>query len=167
MRASKMNALDRKNTMMNFLRKTALWMLLLPLATYSVGVASNQLVLIANHDKFPVIKNSANTQRIELTQYLEYQEYLATVNSPDSTADDRQAAAQEAATIKIMHESGMIDRVHCLMTKQTHLNALAGIFDLHNATHSIGDGLLYLGEWLWSPCLLLWGFVMVGKAHKQ
>jgi hypothetical protein len=40
-----------------FLRYTALWILLLPPAFHFVGAASNQLVLIANHDKFPVMEN--------------------------------------------------------------------------------------------------------------
>jgi len=153
--------------MMNFLRKTALWIPLLPVAIFGAGAASNQVVLIANHDKFPVIENSANTQRIELAQYQEYQEDVAVVNDPAATPADKQEAAKEAETIQIMHDAGMLDSVHCLMTKQTHLNALADIFDFKDATYSIGDGLLYLGEWLRYSCWLLWGFVMIGKARKQ
>jgi hypothetical protein len=38
-------------------RITALWVLLLPYAFIFAGAASNQLVLIANHDTFPVMMN--------------------------------------------------------------------------------------------------------------
>jgi hypothetical protein len=40
---------------MRFLRVTMLWVLLVPHAVYFLGAASNQAVLIANHDKFPVM----------------------------------------------------------------------------------------------------------------
>lgn len=42
---------------MNYLRKTFLWILLLPYALGFLGAASNQLVLVANHGKFPVQLN--------------------------------------------------------------------------------------------------------------
>ena len=40
--------------MFKFLRKTALWILLSPLALGFLGAASNQLVLNVNNDTFPV-----------------------------------------------------------------------------------------------------------------
>lgn len=39
------------------LRVTALWVILLPVCVSFLGAASNQAVLIANHDKFPVMVN--------------------------------------------------------------------------------------------------------------
>lgn len=39
------------------MRKLRLWLLIVPLAFVFVGAASNQLVLIANHDTFPVLVN--------------------------------------------------------------------------------------------------------------
>jgi Family of unknown function (DUF5317) len=42
-----------------------LWVLLLPYALTGVGAASNQLVLIANHDKFPVMMNEAARAHFE------------------------------------------------------------------------------------------------------
>ena len=47
------------------LQKTALWILLAPIAITFVGVASNQAVLIANHDKFPVMVNSTKLTEFE------------------------------------------------------------------------------------------------------
>jgi hypothetical protein len=43
---------------MRFLRVTMLWILLAPAAIGFIGAASNQAVLIANHDKFPVLMNN-------------------------------------------------------------------------------------------------------------
>lgn len=102
----------------NFLRVTSLWLLLLPGLIYFTGAASNQLVLIANHDTFPVLVNDKRAASV----------------SPD----------------------GMLDGVHCLMTKRTHLNALADIFDFHVATYSIGDLLLEAGDWLWTFAPFMW-----------
>lgn len=42
---------------MQFLRKTMLWLVLLPTVLSFAGAASNQLVLYANNDKFPVMVN--------------------------------------------------------------------------------------------------------------
>jgi Family of unknown function (DUF5317) len=42
---------------MQFIRKTMLWLLLLPTIVGFAGAASNQLVLYTNDDKFPVMVN--------------------------------------------------------------------------------------------------------------
>ena len=104
-----------------------LWVLLAPYAVSYMGFASNQLVLIANHDKFPVLLN----------------EKARTSFNPDA--------------------NGLIDERHCVMTKQTHLNALADIFDLHTAWYSVGDGLLFTGEWLESFCFFVWVALVIQK----
>lgn len=152
--------------MLNFLRKTALWILLLPVAIGGLGAASNQLVLIANHDKFPVMVNSFVEKRLSLKQFIAYQKAVEIYEDDKEKPKSREAAAERAATIKIIHETGMIDETHCIMTPETHLNFLADVFDFHDGTYSVGDGLLYLGEWMWSPGLLLWGFIMVDKVRK-
>jgi hypothetical protein len=125
--------------MMNFLRKTALWILLLPYVTYGAGFASNQLVLMANHDRFPVMVNVVKLQGM--------------------LGDDPDAVAQEKAT-------GMIDSVHCVMTDKTHLNFLADVFDRQDATYSIGDFFLIFGAWLMTICPFIWGFVTLDKLRK-
>lgn len=43
--------------MRSFLRKTMLWLVLLPNVAVFIGAASNQLVLFVNNDKFPVMVN--------------------------------------------------------------------------------------------------------------
>jgi Family of unknown function (DUF5317) len=53
----------RSFSVRQFLRITAIWILLLPVVLGLLGAASNQLVLIANHGKFPVMYNAAITAR--------------------------------------------------------------------------------------------------------
>jgi hypothetical protein len=43
--------------MFSFLRKTCLWIILLPVAVSFTGAALNQLVLYVNGDAFPVTLN--------------------------------------------------------------------------------------------------------------
>lgn len=116
----------------SFFRTTALWILILPYAFTFVGAASNQLVLIANHDKFPVM---ANPLRV--------------------TSMGADPAQQ------------MMDPIHCQMTHDTHLNALADIFDLQDAIYSIGDFFIGIGEWLSGFCFYVWLTVVVGKLTRQ
>ena len=136
-------------TMLTFLRKTALWMLAVPLALSLMGAASNQLVLVVNHDKFPV---EVNTLKEEVMVY--------------KMESDWKAATAEAG-IDLPLPEGMIDDVHCVMTKDTHLNYLADIFDLHDGIYSIGDFGLMLGEWLMTFAPFVWAFEVVNRLRKK
>jgi hypothetical protein len=116
-------------------------------------VASNQAVLIANGDKFPVMLNARKLDKIL---------------NPTIDAD-----LEKILGIKIVEKpapkpdpDGMIDDTHCQMTSKTHLNALADVFDL-GSIYSIGDFTLYLGEWLmtWTP--FVWGYAVIRKLYAQ
>ena len=123
---------------MSFARSSCLWLLLAPWLTYGLGAASNQAVLISNFDKFPVMVNP-----IKLAEFL-----------PDG--------------VKVTPgKSQMIDTVHETMSKDTHLNALADIFDMKSSTYSIGDGLLLLGEWLNTWCPFAWFVLVCKKLYEQ
>ena len=126
-----------------FLRTTSLWIILLPLALSIGGAASNQLVLIANHDTFPV-----NVNRVKINAFLEPEE--------DGTP---------GTTIKLPDGTEMIDDLHCVMTSKTHLNFLADEFDLRNI-YSVGDFMLMLASWLWTFVFYVWGFAVVDKLRK-
>ena len=126
----------RTNVMFKFLRKTALWILLSPLAIGFLGAASNQAVLIANHDTFPV-----NINLVKLKGHIDEQ--------PIVLAD---------GTV-------MIDDVHCMMSSKTHLNWLADEFDL-GSIYSVGDFGILLGEYLWGFAPLVWGVVIFEKLRS-
>ena len=139
---------------LKFMRASCLSILLLPYGVFGLGVLSNQAVLMANHDKFPVMLNARKLDKI-LSQNAE---------------EDIQKILGPGVKIEVVtappNPDGMIDDVHCVMTKDTHLNALADVFDL-GSIYSIGDFTLYLGEWLmtWTPWV--WGALLVSKVYRQ
>ena len=141
------------NKLRRLFRNSCLWILLAPYAIFGLGVASNQAVLIANGDKFPVMLNARKLDKIL---------------NPTIDAD-----LEKILGIKIVEKpapkpdpDGMIDDTHCQMTSKTHLNALADVFDL-GSIYSIGDFTLYLGEWLmtWTP--FVWGYAVIRKLYAQ
>lgn len=114
-----------------------------------MGAASNQAVLNANHDKFPV---EVNTFKEEIMVYKMQQEWK------DATADIENAPSLP---------EGMIDDTHCIMTEYTHLNWLADVFDLKDGIYSIGDFLLMLGGYLWTFAPFVWVFEATRRLNRQ
>lgn len=51
-------------------RRLKLWIVAIPLLLILLGIASNQAVIIANHDKFPVMFNGLNGSGISVGQLL-------------------------------------------------------------------------------------------------
>jgi len=125
-----------------FFYSSFLWLLLAPTAFIGAGAASNQLVLIANHDRFPVMVNSVQLKKMALM---------------DSGTFDESGQPID----------GMLDDVHCVMTDKTHLNFLADIFDLREAVYSVGDFSLMLGEKLDFFCFPAWVFLMLRKRWEE
>jgi uncharacterized protein DUF5317 len=131
--------------MRRFVLTTYLWVLLLPLGCTFVGAASNQIVLIANHDTFPVMMNASDLKK-----------FTAEVHAAQENEEI------DPSTIPDI-DNGMLDNSHCIMTPYTHLNFLADIFDFKTAYFSVGDGLLEVGDWLWSFCPFVWLVLVVRK----
>jgi hypothetical protein len=122
--------------MFKFLRKTSLYILAIPVLIFGLGCLSNQIVLWANHDKFPVMWNTYKVAA-EATDLAEA-----------TRSKDKDVAKQAAFDLEALLSLGYIDDTHVVMTSKTHLNFLADVVDLKSATYSVGDGLLILGEWL-------------------
>lgn len=136
--------------MFKFLKKTALWIVAVPMLCFFLGAASNQAVLAANHDKFPVMWNDAkvNLYRLEATKAAE-------------------AGNEDAEIALALLDHGYLDDTHCLMTKETHLNFLADWIDLKSATYSIGDLLLELGGRGMDYSPIVWVVVVLGRLRKK
>lgn len=122
---------------MKLIREALLWILLLPFAVSFIGAASNQLVLIANHDKFPVMMNVVKTKEW----------------APNA--------------VKLDDGTIMLDDVHELASDKTHLNYLADIFDFKAHIYSIGDILLEFGNWLSTFCPFVWGALLINKVINK
>ena len=140
------------NRLHTLLRSSMLWILLLPYGIFGLGAASNQAVLIANGDKFPVMLNARKLNKL-LNQ--------------DEMADLEKILGikHKAPIAKTPDPDGMLDDVHCQMTSKTHLNALADVFDL-GSIYSIGDFTLYLGEWLMGFTPFVWGYAVIKKLYE-
>jgi hypothetical protein len=145
--------------MLGFLRKTALWIVLTPIAITYTGAGLNQLVLNANHDTFPVEMNDAkvNLYAMELQEASE-----ATTDKGKPT--DKAKEAQKALELL---EHGYLDDTHVIMTSDTHLNFLADVFDFKDAIYSVGDGILYLGEWLTTFAVFIWLFEVIRRLSAK
>jgi hypothetical protein len=109
----------------------------LPLVLNIGGTLSNQAVLYANHDTFPV--------RINFVKAEEW--------SP-------KAVQLDDGTV-------MLDNTHCLMTPNTHLNLLADNFDFHDRIESLGDLMIEFGQWLWNFAPYVWGFAVTDKLWRK
>ena len=147
-----MGALFRR-IMFKFLRKTSLYILAIPALAFSLGLLSNQAVLWKNHDRFPVMWNDYKVAQYDLMLH------------KVAAGKDKDAAEQAGFDIVALEEDGFIDDTHCVMTPDTHLNLLGDIVDLKDATYSVGDGLIELGEWLGSFSLFLFLFDVVRKLN--
>ena len=115
---------------MNFVRKSMLWILMTPYAILGTGIMSNQVVLQANHDTFPVLVNPIKLGIL-----------------PDGV------------TIT-PGQSQAIDDVHVTMTSQTHLNFLADVFDLGaiysigDFTIMLGEWMLTFTPFIWGALVI-------------
>ena len=120
-----------------FLRKTYLWILALPLALTLMGATSNQVVLYANHDTFPVSINAAKSAQL--------------------TEND---------SVTLKDGTVMLDDTHCIASDKTHLNLLADVLDFRTEYVSVGDLSLELGDWLWGFAPFVWGLAVVRKLNQ-
>lgn len=132
--------------MKRFLSATRLWILLLPLAIGYLGAASNQAVLWANHDKFPV--------RLNAFKQAVFHADIANADMPS-----------EIKSVIIADE--LIDPIHCVMSDSTHLNFLADWIDLHSEIDSPGDLMLDLGDWAWGYAPMVWGLLFCVDALRR
>ena len=60
----------------------------------------------------------------------------------------------------------MLDPMHSVMNKNTHLKVLCDILDFQDGIYSIGDEFLLLGGWLWAFAPYTWGFLLCLKVYK-
>jgi hypothetical protein len=139
--------------MINWLKKTALWIVAIPVLCWVLGAASNQVVLVANHDRFPVMVNDYKVTQLAIE--------METVANSDS---DR--APDAALALEALQKEGFLDHTHVVMTKHTHLNFLADWIGV-GGVYSIGDLLLGAGEQGLDPALLIWITVVIGRLRKR
>lgn len=127
-------------TMFKFFRKASLYVFAIPFLFTFLGAASNQLVIKANNDTFPVLVNEA-----KIKEFTKGEDPLVL---SDGTI--------------------MLDDTHCVMTSKTHLNLLADNIDFaSDGIMSIGDLLLNVGTWSRGVVPYVWGLILLAKLKKE
>jgi hypothetical protein len=166
-----MCALVKEKSMFKTLSKVPYWYLIaIPLLSIGLGAASNQAVLVANWDKFPVMLN--NEQIAEkcqppappenIFQLLNPIVPIRKLNHSTSLFEARPAHfdAQACAAGGDFFDG---DDVHVIMHKQSKLKWLADVFNFGGDIYSIGDGGIELGSWLLSWTPIAWLALIVRK----
>ena len=146
--------------MFSFLRRTSLYLLAIPMLTLGLGIASNQAVLVKNHDQFPVRWNGYKSNH-----YVKGLEKAA--KKTDKKGKPTEEAEQAAFDLEAFQQEGFLDNTHVLMSSKTHLNWMADIFALGDTTYSLGDALLYFGEYLTGFMFPVFIFDVVRKLQKK
>jgi len=135
------------------MKRIPYWYLLaIPILFVGFGAALNQVVLIANHDSFPVMINA---------------EQLENTCSPQEdvgASDFLNGDAQTVVNLNLCTEGGeFLDDTHVIMTSKTHLNFLADVFDLGGSICSVGDLGITAGSWMWDFAFPAWIVLIIRK----
>jgi hypothetical protein len=143
--------------MFKLLKKLPYWYLIaIPLLSLGLGAASNQAVLIANGDKFPVMVNAEKIHKAcapaidadPLSALIRNIMHTETAKDPDPNS--------------CTNGGVFLDGVHTIMQPKDHLKFLADIFDL-GSIYSIGDFGIILGSWMWDWSLSAWVVLVLRK----
>jgi hypothetical protein len=148
--------------MFKFIKKVPYWYLIaIPLLLTFMGAASNQAVLIANGDKFPVMANEEKLQKFCQPQEAGNSFAAAIAKALGIPEKSTQMAEPDPFTCAAGGE--FLDDVHVIMTSKSHLKPLADVFDMHDGIYSIGDFSLIFGEWMWGWSPLAWLALVIRK----
>lgn len=126
-----------------------LWLIAVPVLSIFLGAASNQVVLVANHGKFPVMINDAF--------------YAKFCTIPPDADPELIAMIPPIACLK---GGQMIDEVHSIMGPNSHLKLLSDIFPLGDAIYSVGDGLINFGSWMLTFSPIAWLFLTMRRLYN-
>ena len=150
--------------MWNPLKRVPYWYLIaIPLLLTFMGAASNQAVLIANGDTFPVMVNpvakAAHCRSTEMADIIK----AITQVAPPTIVEKPKALRAQPAPIACGAGGEYLDDVHVVMNSQSRLKFMADVFDMHDGIYSIGDFALILGDWIWSWSVFAWLVLAVRK----
>jgi hypothetical protein len=151
-----------KDAVLKKLRKIPYWYLIaIPLLLTLIGAASNQAVLIANGDKFPVLVNDEKLTSMcapsDASNALAAAIAKALGNAKPSHVVPKPTVKLSAPDYNSCSNGGeFIDDTHTIMTGQSRLKPLADIFDMKQAIYSVGDFFLIASDWMWDWAVLAW-----------
>lgn len=127
--------------------KIPYWQVLaIPVLFMAIGAFSNQAVLIANGGKFPTMVNEKQKAEHQSSTVIDTGDFKIVV--PVAEKEESQFLG---------------DDVHSVMGKNSHLKALADIFNVGEGIASIGDFFVMAGVWLWKFAPIVWLTLVIKK----
>jgi len=131
-------------------------LIIVPLLLVLLGAASNQAVLIANHGKFPVMLNEQQVADFIKKQAQDEDKLAAKKAADEKTAGEKKGftIANTSVSKNELKNGQFLDSIHSVMGPNSHLKAMADVFDL-GSIYSVGDFGIILGEFLWPIGALL------------
>lgn len=152
--------------MFKFLKKLPYWYLIaIPLLAYSLGTVSNQAVIWANGDKFPVLYNNEKIHNsCQTPDSNDDKNFISLiVGHKNSVAPSAQSAPKTIDSDLCQNGGEFLDDTHTIMNKNSRLTFLADIFDFDAHTYSVGDFLILFGEWMWKWAGIAWLALIIRK----
>lgn len=153
--------------MLKWIKKVPYWYVLaIPLLSIALGTLSNQAVLWANGDKFPVMYNSEKVRVSCQTPDAKADVFAALIGGQknDKPSIFAPAPAPKNVDPNLCQNGGkFLDDTHVIMDQSSRLKFLADIVDFHEATYSIGDGFIIFGDWVLSWVGIVWLTLVVRK----
>lgn len=131
------------------------------------GATSNQLVLISNHGKFPVMMNERQIvkSRARAEAIAEYQA-AGLITLPENF---KKFSIQHTyiTSSDLDLQGQFLDDVHSFMGANSHLKVLSDIFDMGRQIESIGDFFIDLGQLLWTYAPFVWAALIIRKFNER
>jgi hypothetical protein len=150
--------------MFKFIKKLPYWYLIaIPLLLTFMGAASNQAVLIANGDKFPVLVNNERIEEMCKPPQPKEDNFLASLLPSLKLGTLAQPAYIDKQACSAGGDFFDGDSIHVIMKADSRLKFMADIFDFHGDIYSIGDGLIGIGDWMLSWAPLAWLVLVIRK----
>lgn len=146
---------------MKLFRKIPYWQFIaIPLLLIFSGVFSNQLVLVANWGKFPVM---VNQRQVELMQDDFDKPKMDSIFFDSSIHFTKTKQSKLKRPKYPVKDTEFLDDIHSIMGHNSNLKGLADWINLGDAIYSPGDLLLELGEWLFAFTPLMWLVLILCK----
>ena len=140
------------------------WLIAIPVLAYSLGTVSNQAVEWANGNKFPVFYNNEKIhESCQTPDSKDDKNFISIMLGQKIDARAPTSAPASVDTDLCQNGGKFLDDEHVIMSKDSHLKILSDIFDFSAHTYSIGDFLIYFGEWMWKWAGIAWIVLLIRK----
>jgi hypothetical protein len=154
--------------MFSLIKKVPYWYLIaIPLLCVGLGILSNQIVLWVNFDKFPVMYNNEKIHQSCQTPDPSETDLISILIGHKAPAATKPADVVNSIPAKdsdLCQNGGkFLDDTHVIMSRDSKLKWLSDVWDLNDATYSIGDLAIMSGEWILRWAQFAWLVLVLRK----